>query len=180
MADANDQTPKPNDDGNTPKPNGDDNKPTTFNQEQVDSIIAERLKKEREASEKTITQKVKEAQEEAERKAKLSADERAEEERKSREAETSKRETELSLREARIEAKDILQEKGIHADLVDFVVNPSLDVTKENIAKLETAYTKAVELGVAEKLKGKSPEDFSNNNGAGDDTTVKKTGQIAF
>lgn len=181
MADANDQTPKPNDDGTKPKPNGDDNQPKTFTQEQLDSVIADRLKKEREASEKTIAQKVKEAAEEAERKAKLSADERAEEERKQRESATTERENALALRESRIEAKDILQEKGIHADLVDFVVDVSIDKTKENITKLESAYTKAVEAGVAEKLKGKSPEDFSNNNGgSGDDKTTKKTGQIAF
>lgn len=153
----------------------------SFTQEQLDEIVSKRVNEANAKAEKSIATKIAEATAEADRKAKLSADEREKEDRAKRDRENSERETTLSLREARIEARDILQSKGISTDLVDFVINPDLDVTKANIDKLEKSFAKAVETGVADKLKGKAPEDFGGNGGDGGGENKKPVGgQIAF
>lgn len=168
-------TPKPTDENS----DGDKGGESKFSQEQVDSIITERLKKERENSEKTIADRIAEATAEAERKATLTAEEREKADRESRDASAVARETELNLRESRMNAKDILQSKGISGDLVEFVVDADMDKTKANIDKFDAVFIKAVETAVAEKLKGKAPEDFSNSNGD-KNTKTSRTGQIAF
>lgn len=180
MAEPNNQDPNNQDPNNGGGGNGgDDPKNKSFTQEQLDDIVAKRLNEEKAKTDKLIADKVKEAQDEATRQAKLSADEREKEEREKRERETSQRERDLSLREARIEARDILQSKNISTDLVDFVIDADLEKTKSNIDTLEKAFTKAVEAGVTEKLKGKAPEDFG---GAGGDDGGKKkiSGTVAF
>ena len=169
--------PNPNDNGGNPDDKGGEDK--KFTQEQVDSMISERLKKEGERTQKQIDDAIAKATKDAEEKAKLSSEEREKADREERDRKTAEREKELSLREARIEAKDILQSKGIDSELVEFVVDADLDKTKANIDKLEKSFTKAVEAQVAEKLKGKSREDYSNNNGD-DKDKPKATGRIAF
>lgn len=189
MADQNpNPNPNPNPDDKNGGGNGDGGEPKdgkTFTQAQLDEVVSKRINEERKKSEETIAKKIEEASKEAERKAKLTADEKAEEERKQREAKTAERETELALRENRIEARELLQSKKISSDLVDFVVDVDLEKTKTNIDTLEKAFTKAVQTGVDEKLAGKAPEDFSNGGGNGgggngDGGVVVKNGQTAF
>lgn len=177
MAEPN-PTPNPADDPAANK--GDKDKKTeTLTQEQVNSLIAERLAEANAKHEKVMAEKIKQAQTEAERLAKLSADEKADEERKKRDETTSARETELTLREMKLEAKELLEKKGISATLVDLVVVADADKTKSNVDALEKAFNKAVEDKVTEKLKGKSPEDIkpTGNKGA---STNAKTGTTAF
>lgn len=175
---TNNQPPKEDPKGGGNGENKDQNIDKKFTQEQLDEIVSKRVNEVKEKAEQTIAEKVKEAQAEAERNAKLSEEERRKEEEKKRTEQMTKREQELALRESRIEARDLLQSKGIATELVDFVVDTDLEKTKEKVDTLEKAFTKAVENGVAEKLKGKSPEDFSGNNK--DKKSVAKTGQIAF
>lgn len=179
MAEEADKNKKPTEgeDTDPKKQNGEDNGDKTFDQSQVDEIVSKRLGEEKAKMEKTIAEKIAEAQADAERKAKLSEDERKKEESKQQQEKITARETELALRESGIEAKELLQSKGISTDLVDFVVDADLDTTKSNVDKLEKAFTKAVESGVAEKLKGKTPDDPSNKGGDG---KPAPTGQIAF
>lgn len=159
-----DQDTKPNSEQtDSTATNTEDKSTKTFTQEDVDKAISERLKREREKAEKTIAEKVAEAAAEAERKAKLSAEEKEAEDRKKREAETAEREREITLRENRAEARELLQERNISADLVNFVVDVDADTTRENIDNLEKAFLKAVEEGVEAKLKGKTPKDKSTS-----------------
>lgn len=179
MSDNDNKDNKSQNNGDGSGNNDDKNTDKKFDQTQVDEIVSKRLAEEKAKTEKTIAEKVAEAQAEAERKAKLSEEERRKEEDAKNAEKISQRERDLALRESRIEARDLLQSKGIATDLVDFVVDVDLEKTKTNIDTLEKAFTKAVEAGVAEKLKGKSPEDFSG----GDNKDKKKsgtTGQIAF
>lgn len=131
-------------------------------QERIDKIVSERLKRDREKAQKEFDQKLKTELAERDRLAKLSAEEKAAEESKRREQETSERERGIILRENRADARELLQEKNISADLVDFVVDVDVDKTKENIDNLEKAFLKAVEIGVNERLKGQTPTDKTN------------------
>ena len=137
-------------------------------QEKLNDIISARLKEEREKNAKetaaAIEKARQEAKEEAERQAKLTAEEREKEEKARSDAEFKAREQSVALREMTLEAKVMLQEKNIPIDLVDLVVNIDKEKTKANVDLLATAYNKAVEKGVADKLAGSPPKDPAKNN----------------
>ncbi len=107
--------------------------------------------------EKDKNKELEEAKSEAERLAKMSADEKAEHEREKREAELQKREAELNARELKQGAKDMLIEKNLPVELADLISYSNAEQTKEQIGKLEEAFNKAVENKVNERLKGKTP-----------------------
>jgi hypothetical protein len=132
-------------------------------QERIDKVVSERLKREREKYDKELAERLKKERDDWERQAKLSAEEREAEERKQREAQTAERERNIILRENRAEARELLQEKQIPANLVDFVVDVDPDKTKENISSLEEAFAKAVQKGIDDKLKGQTPKEKSNS-----------------
>lgn len=136
----------------------------TFTQEEVNELIAKRVN-EVNAKNKTYTQDaINKALAEQERQAKLTQEEREKEARAKRELELKQREDNITLRERRIEAQEQLRNSNVPIDLVDFVVNLDEDVTKNNIERLAKIYSKSVENGVTEKLKGEAPKDFSGNN----------------
>lgn len=140
--------------------------PKTFTQEELEKTLSERLKREREKADKALADKLKAEREEWERQAKLSAEEKEAELAKKQAEETAAREREITLRENRADARELLQEKSIPTDLVDFVVDVDADKTKANIDSLEQAFLRAVETGVAAKLKGQTPEEKQSTNTA--------------
>ncbi|MBP5427003.1 MAG: DUF4355 domain-containing protein [Clostridiales bacterium] len=160
-------------------PTNEDNKAgKTFTQDEVNSIISERLKAEKTKNEQSIKDAVAGAIAEHERQAKLTEAEREKEAKSKREAELKAREDEITLRENRVKAQELLAKKNIPIDLVDFVVD--LDATKmdEKIETLAKTYNKSVETGVTDKLKGNPPKDFSNNDSG--DSKPKYSGTVAF
>ena len=180
MADQKPADQKPVDGEKTPDTTkGDETKkPTTFTQEQVDAMISKRIGETKAKTDQTIAEKVAEATADAERKAKLSQEERDKEERAKREKDTAEREKNIALRESSVEARELMQAKGIPTDLVEYVVDVDLDKTKTNIDTLETVFNKAVEVKIAEQLKGKTPKDPSGFGGA--DKPTAPTGRVAF
>lgn len=132
--------------------------PKTFSQEDFDKQLSKTLADKEAKLEKKLSEKFDKELSERERLAKLSAEEKDGETRKKRDAEQADREREITLRENRADARELLQSKNISSELVDFVVDVDADKTKDNIDNLEKAFLKAVEDGVAEKLKGKTPE----------------------
>lgn len=149
--------------------NGGNKDEKLISQDKVNDIVSARLKEEKEKNAKetavAIEKARQEAKEEAERQAKMSAEEREKEEKSKRDAEFKAREDSVALREMTVEAKTMLQDKNIPIDLVDLVVNIDKDKTKSNVDTLATAYNKAVEKGVADKLAGNPPKDPAGNNG---------------
>lgn len=177
-----DNTPDPNTD-NKPdpqleqsqdKPSGDSK---TFTQDQLDAVLKERLERERKTSEEQTQKAVAQALADAERKAKLTAEERAAEESRKRADELADKERTIALRENRADAREALLSKNIPTDLVDFVIDVDAEKTMDNIVIIEKAFNKAVEEGVAAKLKGKAPEDYSmsGTNTRNTDTKNAKT-----
>ena len=133
----------------------------SFTQADIDKAISERLKREKDASEKRIAETLKKEREEWERQSKLSEEQRAEEQRKAMESELSEKERNLALRENRADARELLIERGIDSTLVDFVVDVDADKTKDNVNQLEKAYAQAVKAGVDKALAGTTPKDTS-------------------
>ena len=136
----------------------------TFSQADMDNLAGKIRGEEKAKSEQAIKDAVAQAIAEERRQAQLTADEREKEAKAKHDAELKAREDAITLRERRLTAQELLSQKNIPIDLVDFVVDLDETKTKENIEKLAKTYNKSVENGVTDKLKGTPPTDFSNNN----------------
>jgi hypothetical protein len=136
----------------------------TFSQDEVNILVGNTRKEEREKNQKAIEDAVAIAIAEEQRKAKLTEEERAKESQAKYERELKAREEEITLRERKIQAQTLLAEKKIPLELVDFVINADEKVMNENIEKLTKTFNTSVEAGITDKLKGNPPKDFSNSN----------------
>ena len=136
----------------------------TFSQADMDNLAGKIRNEEKAKSEQAIKDAIAQAIAEERRQAQLTADERESEAKAKRDAELKAREDNITLRERRLMAQEMLSQKNIPIDLVDFVVDLDESKTKENIDKLAKTYNKSVENGVTDKLKGTPPTDFSNTN----------------
>lgn len=149
--------------------NQDKEEVVTFTPEQqakIDALLAKTIAKERTKRDKDVEA----AKTEAEKLAKMNADQKAEYEREQRETKLAERETEITRRELRAAALEQLAEKGLPKQLADIIVYTDADSTNESITAVETAFRAAVEVGVNERLKGTPP------GGAGNKTTTTSVG----
>lgn len=144
--------------------NGNDNAGKVFSQADMDNLAGKIRAEEKRKGEQAMKDAIAQAIAEERRQAQLTADEREKEVKQKREAELKAREDAITLRERRLMAQELLSQKHILIDLVDFVVDLDETKTKENIEKLAKTYNKSVENGVTDKLKGTPPTDFSNTN----------------
>jgi hypothetical protein len=144
----------------------------TFTQEQLDKILNDRLAREREKADKQTQERINKALEEAERKAKLTEEEREKEAKATRDRELAERENKITLRERTIEAKDLLIQEKLPTSLVRYVVELDEETTQLNVKELASEFNKAVESEVLARLKGETPKDFSKDKNKRD---VKKT-----
>jgi hypothetical protein len=135
-----------------------------FNQEQINEIVSSRLKQVDKKYEERIREIVNKERIEAERLAKLTAEEKEKELISRYKSEIEAKEKALRIREAKLEATALLNEKQIPIDLADFVLDSDIETMKINVEKLDRMYKKAVERGINEKLKGKPIEDFGKSN----------------
>lgn len=137
---------------------------TPEQQAEVDRILGERLGKAQSKWEKDYQTKLNAAKTEAEKLAKMNAEQKAEYEKKQYEDALAKRESEITRRELRATALESLAEKGLHKDLADILNYSDADSTKESIEIVEKVVRAAIEAGVNERLKGTPPK----NGGGGD------------
>ena len=135
-----------------------------FSQADMDNLAGKIRGEEKAKQEQAIKDAVAQAIAEERRQAQLTVDEREKEAKAKRDEELKAREDNITLRERRLMAQEMLSQKNIPIDLVDFVVDLDETKTKENIEKLAKTYNKSVENGVTDKLKGTPPPDFSNTN----------------
>ncbi len=126
----------------------------TFTQEELNAIIDKRLERERKDAQVRIDKAVTEAQ----KLAKMSADERAEHERQELQKKLSEREAEITKRELRAEAKSQLSDKGLPVELAEVLPYTDADTTNAALAAVEKVFRQAVEKGVNERLKGNAPK----------------------
>ena len=126
----------------------------TFTQKDLDAIIDKRLARERKEAETRI----KEAVTEAQKLAKMSADERLEHERAERDKALKDRESEITKRELRAEAKSQLSDKGMPVELAEVLPYTDAETTNQALEAVEKVFRAAVEKGVTERLKGNPPK----------------------
>ena len=153
--------------------NEDKNAGKTFSQTDMDNLAGKIRSEEKVKHEQAIKDAVTQAIAEERRQAQLTVEQRESEAKQKHEAELKAREDAITLRERRLFAQEMLSQKKIPIDLVDFVVDLDENKTKENIEKLAKTYNKSVENGVTDKLKGTPPTDFSNTN-----TNTDKTKKV--
>ena len=144
--------------------NEENNAGKTFSQADMNELAGKVRIEERRKNEQALKEAVAQAIAEERRQAQLTAEQREAEAKQKRDAELKAREDAITLRERRITAQELLAQKNIPTDLVDFVVDLDENKTKENIERLAKTYNKSVESGVTDKLKGTPPTDFSNTN----------------
>lgn len=98
---------------------------------------------------------IEDAKTEAEKLAKMNAEQKAQYEREKQEADFNKRMSELTTRELKAEAKDTLASEGLPLELADVLNYTDAEACKKSIESVKTAFQSAVEKAVNEKLKGK-------------------------
>lgn len=125
----------------------------TFTKSELDAL----LQKE---GDKRVTQAMKKQEgkiKEAEKLAKMSAEEKYVYELEQREKAIAEKERQLALAENKAEAAKILSDKGISADLVGFVVAEDADTMNANIKLLDKAFKASVKAEVEKRLSGTTP-----------------------
>lgn len=125
----------------------------TFTQKDVDKLIQERVAREQAKWEK----KVQDERTEAEKLAKMNADQKAEYEKQKREDELAKREKDITTRELRATAYETLAEKNLPKELVDILNYSDAEQCNKSIEAVEKAFQSAVEKAVNDKLRGGNP-----------------------
>lgn len=96
-------------------------------------------------------------QTEAQKLAKMTADEKAEYEKKKQEEDYNTRLAELTKKELRIEAHKTLTEKDLPIELLDALVYSDANSCNASITAVEKAFRIALEKGVNDRLRGKAP-----------------------
>jgi len=126
----------------------------TFTQAELDAVVEKRIAR----IQKDIDARIKAAATEAEKLAKMDADQRLEHERAEREKTLADRESGITKRELKAEALQQLAEKGLPKELSEVLPYSDADSTNAAIVAVEKAFRKAVEIGVNERLKGNPPK----------------------
>lgn len=129
----------------------------TFTQDELNKILADRLKSEQKRWEK----KAADEKAEAERVAKMTADEKAKHEQEKREREFAEREATLQRKERTATARDLLAEKGAPAALLGAVDVSSDEAVAPSVEAIVKAFNSAVSAEVAKKLAGAPPKTSS-------------------
>ena len=125
-----------------------------LSQSEVNRIVQETIAKERAKAKK----QAEEARTEAEKLAKMTEQQRMQHESDKREAELTKRETELNRRELRATAAETLASKNLPTALLEILDYSNADACNKAIDAAEAAWSKAVQAGVEERLKGRLPK----------------------
>ena len=102
--------------------------------------------------EKEVEEKIKKAEEEGMRKAKLTNEQRKKEE------EFEKAKAEFEREKIVAYAETELAKVGLSAEIAKYIVAEDKDSTKVVIDKIKESYDKDVQAGVTERLKGKTPD----------------------
>ncbi len=132
-------------------------------QEQLDKVLSERLRKEREKLVADSEKRIAEAIASTEKKMRLSEEERQKELAEEEEQNRIARENDVAKRENRLTAREIFAEAGVPEDLVDYVVFIDADKTEEEATKFVVSYKKSVTAGIAAQLEDKPPKDVNAN-----------------
>ena len=130
----------------------------TLTQKELDDLIQRKSDARVTQALKTQEKKNAEKLKEAEKLAKMSADEKYAYELEQREKLIEQRELELALAENKNACAKILADKGLSLALVDFCVDTNADVMSDNIKKLDSAFKASVKAEVEKRLSSNTPK----------------------
>lgn len=126
-------------------------------QSEFDKRVSKALETAKSKWEADYNSKLETAKTEAEKLAKMNADEKAKYAEEKRIAELEKREKDITTRELRATAYETLAEKDLPKDLVDILNYSDAEACNKSIESVEKAFQSAVERAVNEKLRGGNP-----------------------
>ncbi|MDU5211432.1 MAG: DUF4355 domain-containing protein [Clostridium sp.] len=126
-------------------------------QSEFDKRVAKALETAKSKWETDYQAKIQEAKTEAEKLAKMNADQKAEYEKQKKLDELAKREKDITTRELRATAYETLAEKNLPKELVDILNCESAETCNKSIEAVEKAFQSAVEKAVNDKLRGGNP-----------------------
>ena len=127
------------------------------NQAEFDRRVGKALETNRSKMQADIEAKIQEARTEAEKLAKMNAEQKAEYEKEKREKELADREASITKRELAATAKEQLAEKGLPLSLADVLNYSSAEACAASIDAVGKAFQEAVEKAVEERLSGGKP-----------------------
>ncbi|WP_052406408.1 DUF4355 domain-containing protein [Clostridium culturomicium] len=128
-----------------------------FYQSEFDKRVAKALETAKSKWETEKATELENAKTEAEKLAKMNAEQKAKYAEEKRIAELEKREKEITTRELKAQAYETLAEKGLPKDLVDLLNYSDAESCNKSIESVEKAFQSAVEKAVNEKLRGGNP-----------------------
>ena len=126
-------------------------------QSEFDKRVAKALETAKGKWETDYQAKIEEAKTEAQKLAKMNADQKAEYEAQKKLDELTKREKDITTRELRATAYETLAEKNLPKELVDILNYSDAESCNKSIESVEKAFQSAVEKAVNDKLRGGDP-----------------------
>lgn len=137
-------------------------------QSEFDKRVAKALETAKGKWETDYQAKIQEAKTEAEKLAKMNADQKAEYEAQKKLDELAKREKDITTRELRATAYETLAERNLPKELVDILNYSDAEQCNKSIEAVEKAFQSAVEKAVNDKLRGGNPPKGGQGKGAVD------------
>lgn len=135
------------------------------NQSEFDKKITKALETARGKWESEAQKKIADAKTEAEKLAKMNADQKAEYERQKREGELLKREKDINTRELKAQAYETLASKNLPKELIETLSFEDAESCNKTMEAVEKAFQSAVEKVVNDRLRGNSAQ--KGHSGAG-------------
>lgn len=136
--------------------------PKTYTEEELATLKAQWEKDSAEKHTAEIEKAKQDAVKEAERLAKLSADDKKAEEFKALEDKVKLLEDEKALSVLKEEARGMLEKEKLPGEFLDFVLGEDVEKTGEKIKTLKKVFDDSLQKAVEERMKGKTPSGGGN------------------
>lgn len=130
----------------------------TFNQDEVNKMIAERVAREKKNHEKEIEQAIEDTKKEAKRLSELSKEERDSEEHDKLKQELAESKARLARMELESDTIENLKEEDLPIEFKSFLIAENAEATLENINLFKPIFLDAVQNEVEKRLKGRTPK----------------------
>ena len=156
----------------TPEEGGQKADEKKYSDADVDAIIDKKFAKWKAQQEKAVA----DAKAEAEKLAKMNADQKKDYEMEKLQAENEKLKAEAMKVELGKTASALLKEQEIDAtqDMLDFVVGKDADATKANIEKFVGIIQSQVKAAEVKRATGETPKSYGDNNGEPEMTEIQR------
>lgn len=146
---------------------------TEEQQNKINELIASRIAKERTKEQNKIDElnaqhekELQDAVNKAEKRAKMSAEERAEAERAERDEQMKQKLADLETEKRELKTKSLLLDKGISSDLLPLVMGNSDDETEQRMNVLEQYVKGRIEQATKELMQGRQTPTSGNTTGS--------------